>query len=107
MAQINWTNQALADLEAIGDFISRDAPSFAQVFVNRVFLSVERLENFPYSGRIVPEISQDTALPAVMQYSFLLTPLLSSLSAFRMYLIAAGSAVILERLSLVVIALFI
>ncbi|MBN3926134.1 type II toxin-antitoxin system RelE/ParE family toxin [Nostoc sp. NMS4] len=59
MAQINWTNQALADLEAIGDFISRDAPSFAQVFVNRVFLSVERLENFPYSGRIVPEISQD------------------------------------------------
>jgi hypothetical protein len=35
-----------------------------------------------------------TALPAVMQYSFLLTPLLSSLSAFRMYLIAAGSAVL-------------
>jgi hypothetical protein len=34
-----------------------------------------------------------TALPAVMQYSFLLTPLLSSLSAVRMYLIAAGSAV--------------
>jgi hypothetical protein len=38
-----------------------------------------------------------TALPAVMQYSFLLTPLLSSLSAFRMYLIAAGSAVIIYR----------
>ena len=34
-----------------------------------------------------------TALPAIMQYSFLLAPLLSSLSAFRMYLIAAGSAV--------------
>jgi hypothetical protein len=28
-----------------------------------------------------------------MQYSFLLAPLLSSLSAFRMYLIAAVSAV--------------
>ena len=36
---------------------------------------------------------QYTALPAIMQYSFLLAPLLSSLSAFRMYLIAAGSAV--------------
>ncbi len=59
MAQINWTNQALADLEAIGNFIARDSPSFAQVFVNRVFSSVERLENFPYSGRIVPEIGQD------------------------------------------------
>jgi hypothetical protein len=35
-----------------------------------------------------------TALPALMRYIFLLAPLLSSLSAFRMYLIAAGSAVI-------------
>lgn len=59
MARVNWTSQALSDLEAIGDFIARDAPSFAQIFVNKVFLSVERLENFPYSGRIVPEISQD------------------------------------------------
>jgi addiction module RelE/StbE family toxin len=59
MAQVNWTSQALGDLEAIGDFIARDAPSFAQIFVNRVFQAVERLENFPYSGRLVPEISQD------------------------------------------------
>ncbi|AFZ24316.1 addiction module toxin, RelE/StbE family [Cylindrospermum stagnale PCC 7417] len=59
MARVNWTSQALADLEAIGDFISRDAPSFAQVFVNRAFQAVERLENFPYLGRLVPEISQD------------------------------------------------
>jgi toxin ParE1/3/4 len=59
MARINWTNQALSDLEAIGDFIARDAPSFAQVFVERSFQAVERLEKFPYSGRIVPEISQE------------------------------------------------
>ncbi|MEH2147736.1 SDR family NAD(P)-dependent oxidoreductase [Nostoc sp.] len=39
-----------------------------------------------------------TALPAIMQYSFLLAPpLLSSLSAFRTYLIAAGSAVTHQR----------
>jgi toxin ParE1/3/4 len=59
MAIIRWTTQALADLEAIGDFIARDAPSFAQIFVDRVFDAVERLENFPRSGRIVPEISQE------------------------------------------------
>ncbi|HEY9849009.1 MAG TPA: type II toxin-antitoxin system RelE/ParE family toxin [Leptolyngbyaceae cyanobacterium] len=59
MAIINWTSQALADLEAIGDFIARDAPSFAQVFVDRVFQAVERLENFPRSGRIVPEFGQE------------------------------------------------
>jgi hypothetical protein len=40
-----------------------------------------------------------TALPALMRYIFLLAPLLSSLSAFRMYLIAAGSAVNRELVS--------
>jgi toxin ParE1/3/4 len=59
MARINWTNQALSDLQAIGDFIARDAPVFAQIFVDKVFETVERLENFPRSGRIVPEINQD------------------------------------------------
>lgn len=59
MAQVSWTSQALTDLEAIGDFIARDAPSFAQVFVDRVFQSVERLQQFPLSGRVVPEIAQE------------------------------------------------
>ncbi len=59
MARINWTNQALGDLQAIGDFIGRDAPTFSQIFVDKVFETVERLENFPRSGRIVPEINQD------------------------------------------------
>ena len=49
MAQINWTSQALQDLELIADFIGRDASSFAQVIVDRVFESVERLEDFPRS----------------------------------------------------------
>jgi addiction module RelE/StbE family toxin len=59
MAQINWTSQALQDLELIADFIGRDTSSFAQIIVDRVFESVERLEDFPRSGRIVPEINQE------------------------------------------------
>ncbi|MBW4507449.1 MAG: type II toxin-antitoxin system RelE/ParE family toxin [Scytonematopsis contorta HA4267-MV1] len=59
MARISWTSQALDDLQAIGDFIARDAPTFAQVFVDKAFETVERLENFPRSGRIVPEINQE------------------------------------------------
>ena len=59
MARVRWSNQALADLEAIGDFIARDAPSVAQVFVERVFAAVTRLEAFPQSGRVVPEIGQE------------------------------------------------
>ena len=57
MAQINWTSQALQDLELIADFIGRDTSSFAQIIVDRVFQSVERLENFPRSQRVVPEIN--------------------------------------------------
>jgi toxin ParE1/3/4 len=59
VAQIRWTSQALADLEAIGDFIARDAPSFAQVFVGRIFEAVDRLEKFPRSGRAVPELGRE------------------------------------------------
>jgi toxin ParE1/3/4 len=43
----------------MGDFIARDAPSVAQVFVERVFAAIMRLEAFPRSGRIVPEIGQE------------------------------------------------
>ena len=59
MALVRWSNQALADLEAIGDFIARDAPSVAQVFVERVFAAVKRIETFPRSGRVVAEIGQE------------------------------------------------
>jgi addiction module RelE/StbE family toxin len=60
MAQINWTKQALSDLEAIGDYIARDSPAIAQLFVNRIINSVIRLESFPQSGRIVPEAKRET-----------------------------------------------
>jgi toxin ParE1/3/4 len=59
VARVRWSNQALADLEAIGDFIARDAPSMAQVFVERVFAAIAHLEAFPRSGRVVPEIGQE------------------------------------------------
>lgn len=59
MANIIWTTQALIDVESIGDYIARDAPSIAKIVVAQILNSVERLENFPRSGRIVPEIEQD------------------------------------------------
>ncbi|MGK7944011.1 MAG: type II toxin-antitoxin system RelE/ParE family toxin [Microcystaceae cyanobacterium] len=59
MAKIIWTTQALIDVESIGDYIARDAPSIAQIVVDQILNSVERLENFPHSGRVVPEIEQD------------------------------------------------
>jgi toxin ParE1/3/4 len=58
MARIVWTPQALEDIDAICEFIAKDAPRYAQMFAIRVFNATDRLEIFPESGRIVPEINQ-------------------------------------------------
>ena len=51
MARLIWTEPALADLDAIADYIALDNPAAASRFVERVFESVERLERFPHSGK--------------------------------------------------------
>jgi toxin ParE1/3/4 len=58
MTPIRWTTQALEDVAGIRDLIARDAPGYAEVVVDRIFESVDRLNEFPHSGRIVPEFEQ-------------------------------------------------
>lgn len=56
MAQIRWTPQGFNDLESIAHFISKDSPHYARLFVINILKSVDRLLDFPKSGRIVPEL---------------------------------------------------
>lgn len=56
MAQIIWTETALADLEEIAEFIALDKPSAAIALVSDIFAKVERLKEFPDSGRMPPEL---------------------------------------------------
>ena len=58
MAQIKWTPQSLDDIEAIANFIARDSDYYAQMYVINIFDAAERLELFPESGRIVPELNR-------------------------------------------------
>jgi plasmid stabilization system protein ParE len=58
MAEIRWTPQASDDLEAIAEFISLDSHHYASLFVTDVVNATERLELFPESGRIVPELNE-------------------------------------------------
>lgn len=58
MAVVSWTVQALDDLDAICEFIARDASRYAQLFAIQAFEAVDRLEMFPFSGRVVPEINK-------------------------------------------------
>ena len=53
--RIVWSPQSLHDLDAIHEYIAKDSERYAELTVARVFAAVERLPEFPQSGRIVPE----------------------------------------------------
>ena len=54
-----WTEQAVADLEGIREFIARDSPRYAEIVVLRLVEAAERLRQFPRSGRVVPELGRE------------------------------------------------
>lgn len=56
MAEVIWTEPALQELDAVAGYIALDNPAAASDLVKDVFDKIERLENFPKSGRIPPEL---------------------------------------------------
>lgn len=56
MAQIKWTDPALNDLDEIAKYIALSNLSAAKKLVESVFDKTTRLEIFPESGRLVPEL---------------------------------------------------
>lgn len=56
MSRIVWSRQALEDLDAIREFIARDSARYAATTIERLTSATERVQRFPQSGRIVPEI---------------------------------------------------
>jgi addiction module RelE/StbE family toxin len=59
VTHIVWTLQAIEDVEAIRTYIARDSPHYAALVAERIVESVERLKQFPRSGRMVPEVAQE------------------------------------------------
>lgn len=55
MVYVIWTDEALNDLGAIKDYISRTAPATAERFCLELFDAPDRLRQFPESGAVVPE----------------------------------------------------
>jgi toxin ParE1/3/4 len=60
MALILWTDQAGADLINISEYISKDSPRYASIFIERIINATNILETHPRSGRIVPEFEIET-----------------------------------------------
>ena len=56
MAEVDWTENALSNLNEIAEYIALDNLEAAKQLVQRVFKATERLAIFPESGRKPPEL---------------------------------------------------
>jgi toxin ParE1/3/4 len=59
MAEINWTLQAIEDIDNIADYIAKDSLKYASLQVERIFNHAEILAKKPEIGRVVPEINNN------------------------------------------------
>ena len=60
MTRIIWAPQAMQDVEAIRAYVARDSPHYADLVVERIVAAVGRLEENPRSGRMVPEVGDES-----------------------------------------------
>ena len=60
MVKVVWTDSAIEDLNDIGDYIAKDSERYAEITVQRLFNSVDILEDYPKSGKMVPEFENDS-----------------------------------------------
>ena len=58
MAEIVWSEPALADLDAIADYIALETPLAAAELVRRVFVHVGQLADHPLSGTRPRELTR-------------------------------------------------
>ncbi len=60
MAQVIWTDGALADLEDIGEYIAKDSIKYAELTVKELFEYPDILEKFPKIGKRIDEFNDPT-----------------------------------------------
>lgn len=67
MAEIVWTLPALADLDAIADYIALDDPRAASALVMRIMDHVAQLRDHPESGARPPELGRTTRYRQIVE----------------------------------------
>lgn len=67
MAEVVWTEPALADLEAIADYIALENPAAASALVARVYTHVGQLIEHPESGSRPVELSKATRYRQIVE----------------------------------------
>ena len=67
--RLQWSEEALEDIESIANYIEKDSPVYAKAVVSNFFEKVEILKNFPELGRAVPETSNEK-IREIFVYSY-------------------------------------
>jgi len=67
--RVAWSPRALADLEAIAEYIATDSNAYAKAVVKRITDQTRSLRLFPHLGRKVPEFD-DEGMRELLAYSF-------------------------------------
>jgi addiction module RelE/StbE family toxin len=57
VSSVRWTDQAVEDLREIRKYIERDSPRYGRLVAERLYETTLRLESFPRSGRVVPDLN--------------------------------------------------
>jgi len=58
--RVAWSPRAVEDLEAIAQYIAADSAAYAAAVVKTILHTARNLSQFPHSGRVVPEIADES-----------------------------------------------
>lgn len=58
--EVKWSPEAIEDLESIAEYIARDSEHYARAVVTKILSVSRNVGEFPYIGRIVPEVGDET-----------------------------------------------
>lgn len=67
--KLEWSNEALEDIESIATYIEKDSPVYARSVVFKIFEKAEIIRDFIELGRIVPELN-DSTIREIFVYSY-------------------------------------
>jgi toxin ParE1/3/4 len=59
MVKLIWTDQAIADLGDIGDYVAENSELYARLTIKKIYERTDILKSFPKTGRIVPEKNEE------------------------------------------------
>ncbi len=67
--EVEWSPEALEDLESIAEYIARDSQFYARAVVSKILEVSRSVRDFPFVGRIVPE-TEDEKIRERFIYSY-------------------------------------